>query len=283
MDGGDSALGLVVGGAYVACSAWCGIVLRRLVVPSWRGPLALLGTTILALSVFVVVAELLGAVALFRRWALLAGLLVAAAVAAWLDRRSTPGSDPSTGASRSGRLEPTEAVVLGAALAIAFEPYLRRVGTVYRRGMLEWDTHWYHAPVAARFAETGDLTQLHAVNNSADSFLPFNTELLHAAGMLATGRGRPLAADQPRLACARRARGVVPRPRLERRRRGRRGDGGRGDDSRDGLRVCGGPPGTTSPGSRCCSPPRRSSSAARRRRGWRGSPGSPRGSRWGRS
>ena len=64
MDGGDYALGLVVACAYVACSAWCGIVLRRLVVPSWRGPLALLGTTILALSVFVVVAELLGAVAL---------------------------------------------------------------------------------------------------------------------------------------------------------------------------------------------------------------------------
>ena len=225
-----------------------------------------------------------GPSALFRRWALLAGLLVAGGgrgVAR--PTQQLPAPIRSTGASRAGRLEPTEAVVLGAALALAFEPYLRRVGTVYRRGMLEWDTHWYHAPVAARFAETGDLTQLHAVNNSADSFLPFNTELLHAAGMLATGRGRPLAADQPRLACARRARGVVPRPRLERRRRGRRGDGGRGGDSRDGLRVCGGPPGTTSPGSRCCSPPRRLSSAARRRRGWRGSPGSRRGSRWGRS
>jgi hypothetical protein len=188
MDGRDYVLALVVAGAYVACAAWCGIVLRRLVVPSWRGPLALLGATILALSVFVVVAELLGAVGLFGRWVLLAGLLVAAAVATWLDRRSSRGSEPSTVASPGGRLEPTEAVVLGAALALALEPYIRRIGTVYRRGMLEWDTHWYHAPVAARFAETGDLTQLHAVNNSADSFLPFNTELLHAAGMLATGR-----------------------------------------------------------------------------------------------
>ena len=135
--------------------------------------------------------------------------------------------------------------------------------------MLEWDTHWYHAPVAARFAETGDLTQLHAVNNSADSFLPFNTELLHAVGMVATGRdvlsplinlgwlalavlaawclGRVWNAGAAAVA----ATAVVARLRSWSTR----------------LR---GPPGTTSPASRCCSPPRRSSSTARRRRGWSG-------------
>ena len=187
MDGVDYVLGLVVAAAYVACAAWCGTVLRRRVVPAWRGPLALLAATILALSTLVVVAELLGAVGLFRRWALLAAMAVVAWAATWVDRRAGARSELPAG-SPGRRLELTDAVVLGAALALAFEPYLRRVGTVYRRGMLEWDTHWYHAPVAARFAETGDLTGLHAVNNSADSFLPFNTELLHAVGMLATGR-----------------------------------------------------------------------------------------------
>ncbi len=188
MDGADYALGLVVVAAYAGCAAWCGVVLRRLVVPSWRGPLALLAATILALSVLVVVAELLGAVGLFRRWALLAALAVATGAATWIGRRTSTRSEPTAAALPGHRLELTDAVVLGAALALAFEPYIRRVGTVYRRGMLEWDTHWYHAPVAARFAETGDLTRLHAVNNSADSFLPFNTELLHAVGMAATGR-----------------------------------------------------------------------------------------------
>jgi hypothetical protein len=188
MDGADYALGLVVVAAYVGCAVWCGVVLRRLVVPSWRGPLAVLAAAILALSVLVVVVELLGAVGLFRRWALLTALAVAAGMTMWLERRSAPRSETTAAASSGRRLELTDAVVLGAALLLAFEPYLRRIGTVYRRGMLEWDTHWYHAPVAARFAETGDLTQLHAVNNSADSFLPFNTELLHAVGMVATGR-----------------------------------------------------------------------------------------------
>ena len=71
MDGAEYALGLVVVAAYVGCAAWCGVVLRRIVVPSWRGPLALLAATILVLSVLVVVAEVLGAVGFFRRWALL--------------------------------------------------------------------------------------------------------------------------------------------------------------------------------------------------------------------
>jgi hypothetical protein len=188
MDGADYALGLVVVAAYVGCAAWCGVVLRRLIVPSWRGPLALLAATILALSVLVVVAEVLGAVGLFRRWALLAAMAVAAGAATWIGRRTSAGSEATAAAPPGRRLVLTDAVVLGAALALAFEPYLRRIGTVYRRGMLEWDTHWYHAPVAARFSETGDLTRLHAVNNSADTFLPFNTELLHAVGMVAMGR-----------------------------------------------------------------------------------------------
>ena len=188
MDGADYAVGLVVVAAYVGCAAWCGVVLRRLIGPACRGLLALLAATILALSVLVVVAEVLGAFGLFRRWALLAALAVAAAAATRIARRSSAGSETTAPAPPARRLVVTDAVVLGAALALAFEPYLRRIGTVYRRGMLEWDTHWYHAPVAARFSETGDLTRLHAVNNSADTFLPFNTELLHAVGMVATGR-----------------------------------------------------------------------------------------------
>ena len=181
-------LGVVVATLYCALAASCGVVLRRRLLPSWHGPPALLASTIVAISTAVVVAEALGAVGLFRRFAVVVALAATVGVI-WLTTRRGPrpraGSD---GAGRSWDLSLSQAAIAGAALALVLEPFLRRMATVYRRGMLEWDTHWYHAPVAARFAETGDLTELHYVNNSADAFLPFNTELLHALGMVATGR-----------------------------------------------------------------------------------------------
>ena len=188
MGGADYVLGIVVALAYCAAAASCGALLRRRLLPTWHGTPALLASVVLAISTAVVVTEALGAVGLLRRSALLLAL-AAVAGATWLATRRGPSPVPEAReTARSRRLSVGEAVIAGAALALVLEPFVRRIGTVYRRGMLEWDTHWYHAPVAARFAETGDLTALHYVNNSADAFLPFNTELLHAVAMVATGR-----------------------------------------------------------------------------------------------
>jgi hypothetical protein len=53
-------------------------------------------------------------------------------------------------------------------------------------GMTAYDTVFYHSPIAARFAQTGNLAQLHSVvPGEAVTFYPATTEAWHAIGMVA--------------------------------------------------------------------------------------------------
>ncbi len=56
---------------------------------------------------------------------------------------------------------------------------------VWGRGMLTFDTLWYHGPFAARAAETGSIWGLHLTDPLyLNWFYPQNSELLHAAGIV---------------------------------------------------------------------------------------------------
>ncbi len=56
-------------------------------------------------------------------------------------------------------------------------------------GIYGFDSQWYHLPFAARFAETGQVWDFHYTTPVLLSwFYPANSELLHAAGMVVTGR-----------------------------------------------------------------------------------------------
>lgn len=184
---GAYGLGLAFAVLFVAASATGGVALCRVFLPGVRGALGGVAASILALSIFLALCQALGSVGRFDRWTLVVASVLAGGVATLvLARRARR---PPTEPDHSGReLFPLETAIVAAALVVAFQPFLRLIGIVYRRGMVDWDTHWYHEPIAARFAQTGRLLDLHYVNNPPDSYLPFNAELVHAVGMLAVGR-----------------------------------------------------------------------------------------------
>ena len=56
---------------------------------------------------------------------------------------------------------------------------------VWARGMLTFDTLWYHGPFAARIADTGSVWGMHFTDPLyLNWFYPENSELLHGAGIV---------------------------------------------------------------------------------------------------
>ncbi|HEX5990196.1 MAG TPA: hypothetical protein VFY75_08300, partial [Solirubrobacterales bacterium] len=82
---------------------------------------------------------------------------------------------------------PTLAALLVALVAVVH--FAGGVKTRLSTGMTGFDSTWYHGPFAAGFMQSGDTWDLHFI---APQFLawfyPANSEVFHAAGMLAFGR-----------------------------------------------------------------------------------------------
>src|SRR5439155_3032459 len=58
--------------------------------------------------------------------------------------------------------------------------------TSFERGIRDFDSQSYHLPFAARFVESGWITELHHIYYwPQHAFYPANVELLHAVGMTA--------------------------------------------------------------------------------------------------
>ena len=167
--------------------AWAAVEARRTLLPDWRGAEARLGETVLTATLVLLVAEGLGTVGSFRRGPVaLAGLAIGIGIslaARWLvpRRPPIPVVPPA----------PADPVALGgAAVAVVavFAQWTAWTALAYRQGMTAYDALFYHSPLAARFAQTGDLTRLHSVvPGEAVAFYPATTETWHAVGMLAFG------------------------------------------------------------------------------------------------
>ena len=134
------------------------------------------------------------------------------------------------------------------------------------RGIFNFDSLWYHMPFAADMAQSHSVTGLHHTETVFTNwFYPQNSELLHAVGILLTGRDTlSLFLNFGWLAIAFLAAWCIGRPY------------GRGHSASSPPRSCSsatrwscaspGRPRTTSPPPRCCSP---------RSRSW-STPGQPR-------
>ena len=111
--------------------------------------------------------------------------------------------------------------IVASALVVAHwaEPTQEALDT----GMYYQDTTWYHMSFSGRFAQTGEVGPLHFTDplKLTAWFYPQNSELLHAIPMVALDNDFALAADQPGLAGALAAGGVVHRAALRGRRRHR--------------------------------------------------------------
>lgn len=181
------AIGVITLTLVVGALAFAAVFARRLLLPDWSGAPARLAEVVLGVAGLTIVAELLGTVGGFREWALVIAC-AALPLAPWLAGRrwgwhhtGLRGSPDATGRSTSTSGIAILAVVVTAAA------WLEKTLLALERGMVEYDTLWYHMPFAARFAQDGWITRLHYVGNAPTSFLPANSELIHAAGIVAFG------------------------------------------------------------------------------------------------
>lgn len=173
-----------------------GRTLRRWLLPDFEGAPAHLASAVVALSLLIWPAELLGS---FKAFDPLSYLLLVAVVGlgCWklAPRRQERGESDLTqqvevrlpSLRRDGRDWMTLIALLIAVVAVIH--FAAGVKTRLSTGMTGFDSTWYHGPFAAGFFQSGDTWDLHFI---APQFLawfyPANGEIFHAVGMLAFGR-----------------------------------------------------------------------------------------------
>ena len=170
-------LAAVAGGIGLAA-----VRLRQRLFPSWEGAPARLIEVVLGISILTVLLQLLGAVGLFEPWAIVgASIAIGAGVALRLPRTAGDEGGPPPPAPAVPALQ--LAIALGVAVFLAAH-WSTGLQDVWARGMLTFDTLWYHGPFAARIAESGSVWGLHFTDPLyLNWFYPQNSELLHATGI----------------------------------------------------------------------------------------------------
>jgi hypothetical protein len=188
--------------AGIAIPAW--LVAHRLRVAltgALTGALAGLGETIAMLSVVLLCCELLGLVGLFSVGPLIA-LLWALALIGWapvgrsrfVAKRAavsastgeppTPSARPSSNRSRGYPRGTLSAAAVGVVVVAA--QWVLQSANSLGSGMLNFDTLWYHMPLAAEFARSGSVTAIQfTVADPYVAYFPANSELFHALGVVA--------------------------------------------------------------------------------------------------
>ena len=120
-----------------------------------------------------------------------ASIAIGAGVAAGARRGREPTATRGQRPARARRSRPLHLVIALGAAAFLAAHWATGLQDVWGRGMLTFDTLWYHGPFAARIAETGSVWGLHFTDPLyLNWFYPQNSELLHGAGHRAV-RPRP--------------------------------------------------------------------------------------------
>src|SRR3954454_660448 len=168
-----------------------GVRLRHRLLPGWQGAPARLVEAVLAVALLTILLQLLGAFGI-----LVPGALIPAALVVGLGLYyGVSGDFPvhSTGKAPIPEplIPPAPAIPLPqlilALLAATFVAAHWATGLqdVWARGMLTFDTLWYHGPFAARIADTGSIWGMHFTDPLyLNWFYPENSELLHGAAIV---------------------------------------------------------------------------------------------------
>lgn len=157
---------------------------RARLLPGWTGAPAATATIVVATTTTTVTLELLGLFGQFSLLPIILGL-GAASAALWRWGRTGATSDssppqPET-APQLPRLGRLLAIITG---SVVISEWGWRTAEQLRTGMDSVDTLWYHLPLAARFAQTGDITPLHNFEDqSLTTFFPATSSLWHGLGM----------------------------------------------------------------------------------------------------
>jgi hypothetical protein len=172
--------GLILGAVAVFSVALGASRLRARFLPSWRGAPAYLVDALIALALFFGVLQILGALGAFRLGFVVAACVALGAAAAAVGGRTAP-AEPLD-APHPSRFLVALAVATTALLVAQFTAF---TVTSLRLSIDDQDSMQYHLPIAARFAQTGRITDFHfTIPESAQWAHPDNSELLHGTGML---------------------------------------------------------------------------------------------------
>ena len=191
---GPYLLGALQLALVIAPLAWSAYKIRNRVLPSWTGAPARLVESITAVALLTWWMELLGVLGLLYAGTLIAAAVITACIAAFL-RAGDPGGElprrageaqPGAGPARQ---EALMHVAMLAVVAIVVGHWAITAHDALDRGIFNFDSLWYHMPFAADIAQSHSVTGLHYTETVFTNwFYPQNSELLHAAGILLTGR-----------------------------------------------------------------------------------------------
>lgn len=175
--------------------AWSAYRIRAAVLPRWEGAPARLVESIAAVALLTWLMEILGVVGLLYAGTLIVAALLTAAATTLLpggdpDGRLTRGAgEPPSGAGPAGPSAPWMHLVMLAVVALVVGHWAITAHDALGRGIFNFDSLWYHMPFAADIAQSHSVTGLHYTETVFTNWLyPQNSELLHAAGILLTGR-----------------------------------------------------------------------------------------------
>ncbi len=192
LSAGEYLLGAAELGLIVAALAFCAVRLRRLALPGFSGPPALVADIVATMALATVLAEVLGTFDLFTEAAYIVGCVVVGLAALAIPQGARHGArhqaalgdtPPSPPAHRLGL--PIVAIVVAAIFAGWAIPTLSGI----TGGMGRADSLWYHMPLSSRFVETGSTGEIFFFDPIFfASFYPANTEVLHAIPILTFAR-----------------------------------------------------------------------------------------------
>jgi hypothetical protein len=167
-----------------------GTALARRLAPGWSGAPLVLAASVAAVASLVVVSILTGLPGLFSAWTVIFGLALGSFVVL---RAIPPAAEASGERPKRGDPAPRALVAFASASVIlaataALSATWERVGT----GMTGFDSTWYHGPIAAEIARTGETATLHFTSPQFLTwFYPHGSELIHSVTGSAWGGDLP--------------------------------------------------------------------------------------------
>ncbi len=209
---GQYFLSAVLLAGLILSLAFSAVCLRRQLMPAWDGPPARLVEAVTGIALLIWLAELLGLVGLLYAGTLVAASLALAGIVAlasgWRGGQgwSPPVRRPLFRTDHSARDAASEAknparegttpglptlpclIALGV-VAVVFAHWGLTTKDALDRGIFNFDSLWYHLPFAVEMAHSHSVTGFHHSETVfVNWFYPQNSELLHAVGILLTGR-----------------------------------------------------------------------------------------------
>lgn len=195
MSFGDYLFGVIGLAAVAIPMGLAAVRLRGRLLPDWGGAPARLAEAVLGVALFTVLLQLLGAFGILVP-AVLIIVSLAVGLGVWFGMDGEFLSHSASKSPNGGSVAPPapaiplpQLVLALAAAAFVAAHWFTGLQDVWGRGMLTFDTLWYHGPFAARIADTGSVWGMHFIDPLyLNWFYPQNSELLHAAGIVLFNR-----------------------------------------------------------------------------------------------